>query len=263
MTVIKTLRGKGVTPFALCNKVPTTWQGGLYIGMLGYRLGGKQLFYDLSSGAAKFSDPTMVQAAQYMSDMVAAGAFPEDANNLTVDQARQTFMTGQAAMWFMLSSEISNLTAEVQKNGTPNPVFGKVDFFNWPAVENGKTDDRAWILSPDYGIAISNGSKNKKAAAEFIKLLLSEKYQGLFASISDSPSVNGVKFDTSKANPLFLKLLDGLSNTSDSVTFPDRILGQQTLGGELNLATQPLVARENPKTVMQNLENRAKDLRAQ
>lgn len=261
MAIITTLKTNGVTPFALCNKVPATWQGGLFIGMLGYRLGGSQLFYDLSSGAAKFSDPLMVQAAGYFGQMVAAGAFPTDANNITVDQARQDFMTEKAGMWFMLSSEISNLTAQTQQNGVPNPVYGKVDFFNWPSLPNGKTDQDAWILSPDYGLCLSSSSPAKPAAVEFMKLLVSPKYQKLFASISDSPSINNSGFDTSQANPLFAKLLASLAHTSDSVTFPDRILGQQTIGGELNVSTQPLISGDKPATVMTNLEARAAELR--
>jgi raffinose/stachyose/melibiose transport system substrate-binding protein len=259
LNVTKTLKANGITPFALSNK--TTWTGGLFINTIAYRLGGKQLFYDLSSGKSKFTDDLMVKASQNFSSLVQAGAFRSDANSIDVNEARQQFMLGQSAMWFTLSSEISNLTLSKQTNGTDNPIFGKVDFINWPSVEGGVNDAKAWVLSPDYAIAISQNSPNKDAANAFLKLLISKKYQSMLANISVPPATE-IQIDKTKADPLFVKLVDSLDSATDSITFPDRILGQQTLGGELSNSTQELVAGKDPKTTMENLEKRVEPLRS-
>jgi raffinose/stachyose/melibiose transport system substrate-binding protein len=257
--IVQTLKSNGVTPFTLANK--DVWPGGLFINTMAYRHGGKQLFYDLVSGKAKFSDDMMLKSADDFSSLVKAGAFGKDANSIGIDESRQQFMSGKAAMWLMGSWEISMLTTKQQTNGTDNPIFGKVDYFNWPSVNGGVNDQNAWILAPDYNLAIAETSPNKEAAAAFMKLLVSAKYQNLLTTFSEFPATK-VSIDKTKVDPLFANLIDALGKAADSVTFPDRIMGQQTLGGELSNTTQELVMGEDTKTAMTKLEKRIAPLRS-
>jgi raffinose/stachyose/melibiose transport system substrate-binding protein len=258
LKIVQTLKSNGVTPFTLANK--DVWPGGLFINTMAYRHGGKQLFYDLVSGKAKFTDDIMMKSADDFSSLVKAGAFGNDANSIGIDESRQQFMSGKAAMWLMGSWEISTLTAKQQTNGTDNPIFGKVDYFNWPSVNGGVNDQNAWILAPDYNVAIGETSPNKEADAAFMKLLASAKYQNLLVGISEFPATK-VSIDKTKVDPMFASLIDALGKATDSITFPDRILGQQTLGGELSNTTQELVTGEDTKTAMSKLEQRVEPLR--
>jgi raffinose/stachyose/melibiose transport system substrate-binding protein len=256
--IVQTLKSNGVTPFTLANK--DVWPGGLFINTMAYRHGGKQLFYDLVSDKVKFTDDIMMKSADDFSSLVKAGAFGKDANSIGIDESRQQFMGGKAAMWLMGSWEISLLSAKQQPNGTDNPIYGKVDYFNWPSVNGGVNDQNAWILAPDYNVAIGETSPNKEAAAAFMKLLASAKYQNLLVNISEFPATK-VSIDKTKVDPLFANLLDALGKASDSVTFPDRIMGQQTIGGEISNTTQELVSGENTKAAMTKLEQRVQPFR--
>jgi raffinose/stachyose/melibiose transport system substrate-binding protein len=258
LKAVQMLSAGGVTPFALANK--DVWPGGLFINTLAYRHGGKELFNDLVTGKKKFTDDIMVKSAEDFVSLVKAGAFGKDANSIGYDEAKQQFLSGKAAMWLTGSWEISSVTAKQQTNGTDNPVYGKVDYFNWPSVDGGVNDQNAWILAPDYNVAIGETSPNKEAAAAFMKLLVSEKYQKILASISTFPATQ-VSIDSASVDPLFSNLITAIGKASESVTFPDRILGQQTLGGELSNSTQDMVAGLDAKTSMQKLEERAQPLR--
>ncbi|MCZ8516031.1 extracellular solute-binding protein [Paenibacillus filicis] len=259
LNVVKTLKAKGITPFALGNK--DIWTGGLYLNMLSYRYGGKQAFTDVQSGKIPFTNDVFMKAATDFSKMVSAGAFNQDANSASLDDSRQMFIQGKTAMWVNGTWELPTLGAKTDAaSGVANPIYGKVGFFNWPEVSGGKSGLNDWILAPDWNIAISKNAKNKEAAAAFIKLITSDKYQNIMVNIAQLPSTN-IKYDKTAVAPLLSNFLDQISHATDTTTFPDRILGQQTLGGEMNKSVQELLIGEDPAKVMQRLEDRVKNMR--
>jgi raffinose/stachyose/melibiose transport system substrate-binding protein len=259
INVAKALKTKGITPFALGNK--DIWTGGLYFNTLAYRYGGQQAFTDVLSGKIPFTDDAFVKAAGDFRKLVDAGAFNKDANSASGDEAKQQFMQGKAAMWLMGTWEMGGLASQTDaSNGVKNPIYGKVGLFNWPSVSNGKTDQNAWIVAPDYSIAVSKNVKNKDAAIAFMKLLTSDKYQNMLVSISDMPVTN-IQVDKTKVNPLQADFLDQLSHANNTITFPDRILGQQTLGGEMNNSVQEFLIGQDPLKTMQRVEDRVKNMR--
>jgi raffinose/stachyose/melibiose transport system substrate-binding protein len=259
INVVQALKTKGITPFALGNK--DIWTGGLYLNTLAYRYGGKEAFTDALSGKIPFTDDIFVKAAGDFRKLVDAGAFAKDANSASSDDAKQQFLQSKAAMWVMGTWEMGGLASKTDaSNGVENPLYGKVGLFNWPAVNGGKTDQNAWIVAPDYSIAISKNVKNKDAAAAFMKLLASDKYQNILVSISDMPVTN-VPVDKSNVNPIQADFLDQLSHANNTITFPDRILGQNTLGGELSNSVQELLIGKDPAKAMQSVEDRVKNMR--
>ncbi|MFC5652496.1 ABC transporter substrate-binding protein [Paenibacillus solisilvae] len=259
LTTVKTLKAKGITPFALGNK--DIWTGGLYLNMLAYRYGGSQAFTDVQSGKISFKDDVFMKAAADFSKMVSAGAFNQDANSASLDDSRQMFMQGKAAMWINGTWELAKLGVKTDaNNGVENPIYGKVGIFNWPEVPGGKTGLNDWILAPDWNIAISKDAKNKEAASAFIKLITSDKYQNILVSISQLPSTN-IQYDKSTVEPMLADFLGQISQVKSTITFPDRILGQQTIGGEMNKSVQELLIGEDPAKVMERLEDRVKNMR--
>jgi raffinose/stachyose/melibiose transport system substrate-binding protein len=258
LQVVRILSSNAVVPFALGNK--DHWTGGLYLGALAYRHGGADIFYKVADGEINFSDPAFVHAAEDFKRLVDADAFEQDANGMSLEDARKMFINGQAAMWVMGSWDLPVLTEEINREGKLNPLFGKVDVFNWPSVEDGLTGQDAWITAPDYNIAISSNVKNKDAAVQFLKLLTSEKYQLLLADLSHFPATT-LSIPIDYINPISAKLLEQIKQVKESITFPDRILGQQTIGGEFSRSVQELIAGSDAETTMARLEQRVQAYR--
>jgi raffinose/stachyose/melibiose transport system substrate-binding protein len=254
LEAVRTFREEGVVPIALANK--DIWSAGLILNMLAYRHGGPKIFEKAVKGDIAFTDPSFLQAAKDFEQLVKLGAFEPNANSTDMDLARRQFMEGKAAMWVMGSWELSVLTAEQQEDGSPNPLYGNVDFFNWPAVEDGATGQDAWIISPDYNIAVSRNVAHPEAAAAFLKLISSEKYQNVLESISLLPATNLV-VHRSTQNPSLAEIYRQIGKAKESITFPDRIMGQQTIGGAVNNSAQQLLVGRDAESTMYKLEERA------
>lgn len=255
LEAVRILRSKGIVPIALGNK--DIWPGGLIMNTLAYRHGGPEIFRKVVTGEMAFTDPAFVRAAKDFRSLVDAGAFEPDANSTDMDGARRLFMEGKAAMWVMGSWELSVVTAEKKEDKSPNPLYGKVNFFNWPSVPNGATGQDAWIIAPDYNIAVSRNVAHPEAAAAFLRLISSEKYQNVLASISNLPATD-LTVHNDVHNPGLAELYRQIGKSKESITFPDRIMGQQTIGGTINNSVQQLLVGRDAEATMQSLEERAK-----
>jgi raffinose/stachyose/melibiose transport system substrate-binding protein len=253
------LRAHGIVPIALGNK--DIWPGGLILNTLAYRHGGPDIFRKAVKGEMAFTDPAFVRAAKDFKRLVDAGAFQPDANSTDMDGARRQFMDGKAAMWVMGSWELSVLTAKQKEDGSANPVYGKVGFFNWPSVTEGVTGQNAWIVSPDFNIAVSRNVAHPEAAAAFLRLISSEKYQNVLASLSHLPATNLMAHNEIR-NSSLAELYNQIGKSKDSITFPDRIMGQQTIGGAINNSAQQLLVGREAEATMRTLEERAETFRA-
>jgi raffinose/stachyose/melibiose transport system substrate-binding protein len=258
LEAVRIFRSQGIVPFALGNK--EVWPAGLILNTLAYRYGGGSLFGAVADGDESFTNKAFVSAARDFKRLVDAGAFEPNANSIDLETSRRAFMEGRSAMWVIGSWEMSVLTDKTDENGRANPLYGKVGFFNWPSVENGENGQDAWIVAPDYSIAVSRGVKSKEAAAYFLKLVSSPKYQDRLSKISQLPATN-FNVDDLLVNSLTYELLNQLKGAKETVTFPDRIMGQQTIGGAVNNSAQELLAGQGTEETMQLLEERAQSFR--
>lgn len=259
--VISTLRKNNVTPVSISNK--DLWPGGLIYGNILYRMYGKDIFNKVASGEIKFTSPEFIDAGNKLLELINLGAFPNNVNGLAYDDGTQLFLHSEAAMWIMGSWEIP--TVDYPKNtatGVDNPLNGKVGYFNFPAIDGypGKASD--FLLSPDYSIAISDNCKNKQAAVEFLKLITSPKYEKqMLEDAALTPTVK-VEADKSKISPIMSQLMDDTAKATDSTIYADRLLGQNTIGGEFNSATQSFFIKgADPMKIMEGLEEKIADMR--
>ncbi|WP_123041109.1 ABC transporter substrate-binding protein [Cohnella candidum] len=261
IAAVRTLRAAGVTPIALGNK--DVWPGGLLLGTLVYRHGGGAVFRKAADGDVPFTAKPFIDAAADFKRLVDAGAFGRNTNSADMDTARRQFMEGKAAMWVMGSWELDDLNADQLPDGKPNPLHGHVGFFNWPEVSDGAAGREAWIVSPDFNIAVSRNVRSKEAAAYFLKLISSPKYQGEMVRISHLPATVLREASKSTDSPLVSELMRQLGSAKDTITFPDRIMGQTTIGGAMNASVQELLIGRDPKETMKRLEERASEYRSE
>jgi raffinose/stachyose/melibiose transport system substrate-binding protein len=160
--VVKQLRDKNINPIAINGM--DGWSLPIWFEYELQRQSGKFNMMDQAlSGTKSFSDPNVVQAATNMLELATSGAFADGYLTADYGAARNLFGQEQAAMYLMGNWEAGLSTDE---NFTES-FRSNVGALAYPASSQGKgTDVAAWFGG---GYAISNSSKNKEAAIDFLK----------------------------------------------------------------------------------------------
>ncbi|MFD0693757.1 ABC transporter substrate-binding protein [Paenibacillus sp. GCM10027628] len=164
LDVVTKLKAKKIVPIAMDGR--EAWTSGLWFDTLLQRASGT---WDTSKKgmdrSGTFADPAVAQAAGAMQKWIKAGAFGDGFLNQDYGAARNMFGQGKAAMFMMGEWEMgmaadTNFSEEVRNNIGAFPI---------PGMEEGKgsiEDLTAWFGG---GYAVSNNSKHKKEAIEFLK----------------------------------------------------------------------------------------------
>jgi ABC-type glycerol-3-phosphate transport system substrate-binding protein len=157
----------GKHPVALsCN--PTTSSLDFFLPLI-TQVADDPTFYlklDQLKDGATYEDPKVVQAIELQLKLVKAGVFQPGTTGTSGDQAPQIFYTEKSAMLFNGSWTPQGLTTDA------TPAFNKkYKVMKTPAIAAGK---KHWTANQaGAGWAVSETSKNKDAALEFIKFLYS------------------------------------------------------------------------------------------
>jgi raffinose/stachyose/melibiose transport system substrate-binding protein len=138
LTIVRTLKEKGIAPFALANK--PKWPGSMFFMYLVDRLAGPETF---AKAAARedvtFEAPVFIEAGKRLQALVKAGAFQEGFNGLDYDTGgmRALLYSGKAAMELMGTWEIGTIKTE-------NADFyqNNLGFFPFPALKDGAGDPK-------------------------------------------------------------------------------------------------------------------------
>ncbi|TXK77820.1 ABC transporter substrate-binding protein [Paenibacillus sp. N3.4] len=163
-SVFDKLKAKKIVPIAMDGR--EAWTSGLWFDTLVQRASGT---WDTSKKAmdrsGTYKDPATVEAAKAVQRWVKAGAFGDGFLNQDYGAARNMFGQGKAAM-FMMGEWEMGMASDAN---FPEEVRNNIGAFPIPSIEGGKgsTDDlTAWFGG---GYAVSNNSKHKKEAIEFLK----------------------------------------------------------------------------------------------
>lgn len=198
MTVSKTLKDKGITPFG--NGTATAWQNETIVGALLSSQIGKAFEQDVLAGKADFTDPRFVGALTKLDEIKTY--FAPNFSGVDYAASQQLFATGRAAMFAGGSFEIANFLRQ-------NPKL-KLGLFASPVAKAG--DPRLVALYYDGGYAINAASKNQDAALKFLRFLGTPEFGTLFSNeLQNISPIKGVAFE----NPL-LKEVSTLNQSAMS-----------------------------------------------
>ena len=198
VTVSKTLKDKGITPFG--NGTATAWQNETIVGALLSSQIGKAFEQDVLAGKADFTDPRFVGALTKLDEIKTY--FAPNFSGVDYAASQQLFATGRAAMFAGGSFEIANFLRQ-------NPKL-KLGLFASPVAKAG--DPRLVALYYDGGYAINAASKNKEAALKFLRFLGTPEFGTLFSNeLQNISPIKGVAFE----NPL-LKEVSTLNQSAMS-----------------------------------------------
>ncbi|PDO09561.1 MAG: ABC transporter substrate-binding protein [Candidatus Reconcilbacillus cellulovorans] len=214
LNIVKTLVQNGVAPIALGNK--DRWTGSMWFMYLANRIGGDALNKAIARQGS-FEDPSIVQAAQRVQELVDLQAFIKGFNGLSNDEAKSEFMSGKAAMYLMGTWELPNYTTNPE---TPEDFKKKVGFFKFPTVAGGKGNVNDWVGGPGVGLFVAENSKVKEQAKDFVKFFVQKWGE---QSVTGPGVIPATKVDTSGTNlpQLYKDLLNELNNAHSLILYAD------------------------------------------
>ncbi|MCP2164149.1 extracellular solute-binding protein [Goodfellowiella coeruleoviolacea] len=189
LSLIDTFKSRGITPFALGGA--TAWTELMWVEYLVDRYGGAEVFDRIVHGdQSAWRDPSVLQAAQTVQDLVDRGAF--GTNFASVDynsHAASTLLArGNAAMHLMGSWEYAN-----QLQDDPDFARTKLGYTTFPGIEGGKGDPANLVGNPTNYFSVSAQSKNKDTAIAFLDQMATDSYVTKLLQAGDVPTTTSAQ----------------------------------------------------------------------
>lgn len=178
-TMAETLKGKGVTPFALGSK--NRWPAQFWFDYLLLRTAGPDYRAKLMSGQAKYTDPQVAEAFAQWKALIDKGYFNASPNDIDWTDAADQVSKGEAAMTLMGTWVTGYWDGKGQKAGT------NYNFFAFPEVTAGVPQA---ALGPVDGWVMSQQAKNTAGAASMLECFAGAKAQAIFAGVQGALPAN-------------------------------------------------------------------------
>lgn len=244
------LKAGGITPIAMGAGSGDGWVINMLANSMFVAFGGPELQEGFATGAAKWTDPAVVEAFKRIEFLVQHQYIDPNVLGLKFPQGQANFYTGKAAMLFDGSWAVNAITGE------SSTVKDDAGFFRFPDV-GGKGDgyiNGGW--SNGYGFSAAVNERELQAVKAFIKNFFSmENQKRTLVETSQIASMKGIT-DIQGANDLIKTIGEAQGSAKgafpafDSVVQPQVKVAletnmQQLLGGKVT----PEQAAENMQKV--------------
>lgn len=241
LTVVKTLTDNGVTPITLGNK--DRWTGSMWYMYLADRIGGPEVLTNAINRSGSFEDPALVQAAEEIKKLVDMGGFVKGFNGLSNDEAKGYFMNEQAAMYLMATWELPNYTTSPD---VTQEFKDKVGYFKFPTYEGGKGDINSYVGGPGVGLFVSEKSKVKEEAKDFVAYLVQEWGKN---SVKDAGVIPATVVDTSniELDQMYIDILNDLGEASNLTLYADVQMSSSVAQVHLDMIQSLFGGQATPK----------------
>lgn len=171
--VCEELAATGVTPIAVAGQ--DAWPLERYIAYPPFRSAGEEYIADLADGRAAFADAPGREAATWMRDLGAAGAFHPGFSSVGYAGAQDLFTSGGAAMYNIGTWELPNLAT----TALPADMQDSIGYFTLPVSRGSVTGPHEYAAPSGIGVAV-NATTYDPLVREFLAFAL-ERYPTLYA----------------------------------------------------------------------------------
>ena len=246
--VCDTLKDKGITPVALASTADDAWLVSQYIQQLSDGIAGYDLFDGLKNQSADWNDPAMVKAAELFQEEVDKGYFEDGFTGVSGSEAEALFQTGQTAMYFNGSWEISNLD-----NPDVCQEAENISCFAMPAVDAQYANVSVGSLDNSY--AITTNCKNVEAAIGFLKYWTNAENASMLLYDYGRMPATSIELDESKLSSLSKDVITCFEAQDALTPWFDRM--DTDLGNEFNNSSIAVANGDKPAEIFDALQEYA------
>lgn len=245
LETVKAFRTKGITPITLGER--ERWPGMFYQNILALRIGGTKLIEDALNKKASFNQPTFVESAAKLRQLVNAGAFNEDCLNLTREASEKLFIQGKVPMYFSGSW----VAGFVEKEGSP--VKGKIIAKRFPLVEGGQGNTDEFLGGAVDSFMVSARTNHKQESVKVIKYLAENMSREAYLAGGGLPCWKAT-IDTRKVNPLTLQIVDLVKNAKGFVLAWDTFFSGSDADNHLDLVQEIFAGTITPEQFAKEMQ---------
>jgi raffinose/stachyose/melibiose transport system substrate-binding protein len=215
VSVIKTFRSNGVTPFCLGGQVQ--WTTMMYYDMIVVRYLGAEACAKALDGREPYDSDDFLNATQIFADLVEMGAFDPSAVSLNRYEAEMEFKMGRIPMIVEGSWVIRDFIAD------DSAVKNSMDVRGFPVIAGGKgaTD----ILGGTNNQLIVNASTKYPDEAFLVAAALIR--DNAIESFLNNEAISSWKLppgvDTSNVNPALVQVADMIGKSTSSILYWDNV----------------------------------------
>ncbi|GHT77399.1 ABC transporter substrate-binding protein [Spirochaetia bacterium] len=212
INITKKLRANGVSPCAINGK--DEWSiGSLYNDVYYKEEGSSDLINSVSLTESKFVDhPVFLKTANAFKQLMDAGFFQNSFSSADYGAARNLFIQGRTAMYYMGSWEVG-LQSD---SSVPKEFLDNVSAFRFPAPASSKGKATDLLGAYGGGFSVSSSSPNKEAAIKFLNYMMKpDNWAKLSWQTGGSfPSQDVTDYITGTETPLQLTVVDILKTST-------------------------------------------------
>ena len=245
MSAAESFQADGITPFSASGS--QGWPITRLVSGYLFRSLGPDAMSAIRDGDAKLTDPEYIAGAQAIADMGAAGMFGPNVTSLDYDSSINQFLTGEAAMMYMGTWALANVTNEEQAQiGVEN-----VGFMPFPAVEGGAGDISQYIANVGLPMTLSADSYTPKVA-DWLKCFT----QNFGAtSFETKGTITGFKPQAEvELAPLTQDVMDRIAAADETVLWFEALFDQKTTQDSLANAALLVTGDLSPEEFMSLLQ---------
>lgn len=241
------LDGKKVQPFSASGQQgwPITRLVSTYL----YRSLGPDALQKVADGKAKLTDPEYVKAAEEIAALGKKGYFGKGVGSIDYDTAMNQFLNGKAAMFYMGSWALANVSdAKQNKVGAEN-----VGFMPFPAVAGGKGSIDQYPSNVGLGITLGAKSFDKKTGAW--ASCIAKNYGS--TALKDHGSISGFKVNTEvkDANEVTTQVRDTISTSKQNVLWFEALFSTKATTVSQTNAAGLVAGSMKPEQFMQTVQD--------
>ncbi|MGW2279773.1 ABC transporter substrate-binding protein [Streptomyces sp. NPDC001770] len=241
------LKSKDVQPFSASGQ--QGWPLTRLISDYLFRSLGPDALRKVADGQAKLTDPEYVKAADEVAALGKKGYFGKGVGSIDYDTAMNQFLSGKAAMFYMGSWALANISDAAQnKVGAEN-----VGFMPFPAVAGGKGSVDQYPSNVGLGIALGAKSFDKKTGAWVS--CITENYGA--TALKDHGTITGFKVNTEvqDANAVTTQVRDTVSSSRQNVLWFEALFSTKATTISQTNAASLVSGSMSPQQFMQTVQD--------
>jgi len=213
------LKENGITPISIDGI--DGWPLMRYVAQPPFRRSGNDFLYNLSTGAAKMSDPIGVEAAEFIQEI--GQYFQVGFSSTDYATAQNLFLDGKAAMYEIGTWELNKFLAKNLPEGL------NVDYFYMPMLDGAVTQANDYWAFGGIGLACAQQSFDEPMKA-FLTYLVNEYDAAYLSRQHFPPRKLPADADVSGFDPLFLRVQKDMAEIGDLACKPwDTLLPMDTV----------------------------------